>query len=478
MVNKKPLGKPRPSSTLNGRQTTQHPRVVMMIFATSLPRFKAFLGDALQKSSDISCCLLFLSTFLLPAARRSVTSAAGSVLEDVRNAGWLLRWLGSSQAPQALLQAAQHRLLMEARCQPNRLHVLAIDSSQHGQQGQHTQNTFSRGNTKSRPKKSQRHQNQVHRRSCHCFVFALLLTPCGLRIPYWLPFYTKEFCEIMGRKHLSQASLAAQLIDEIPLPAHSRVVVVGDTAFEAKQVRRSCARRGWQWVVPLNPERRLAGERDRVPVRSVSKQLTANEFRQVSFRLDQGDWAKLARVSPQRCQSRKQTRTYWVHHRIAAIHNIGEVALLFSSKQNPTPGGVQVQKLLISNAVQASTEELLGWYSLRWQIELFFRECKSELGLCQYKLGPFRRVIGWVNLSVAAYCYLEGYRWQKQREAKKPERELWQRVRTQGLKEKIRQQVQRNEVQTLLNLAQSSAGQQRLQDLLQRMGESDDANVA
>lgn len=102
-----------------------------MIFANSLPRIKAFLCAALRKSSDVSCCLLFVSTFVLPAARRSVTTAAGSILEDVRNAGWLLRWLGSSQALQALLAAAQHRLLSEPDCQRHRLHVLAIDSTQH-----------------------------------------------------------------------------------------------------------------------------------------------------------------------------------------------------------------------------------------------------------------------------------------------------------------------------------------------------------
>src|SRR5262249_37334895 len=163
--------------------------------------------------------------------------------------------LGGSQAPAAVLAAAQRRL-RDAASPSGGLHVLALDATQHGQQGQHTQNTFSRGNTRPRAKKSQRRQQATHRRSCHSFVFALLLTPCGLRVPYWLPFYPKEFCALFGRTHRSHASLAAQLIEGVPVPAGSRVVVVGDTAFEAKQVRAACARRGWPWVVPVNPERR------------------------------------------------------------------------------------------------------------------------------------------------------------------------------------------------------------------------------
>src|SRR4051812_6216872 len=101
-----------------------------MIFATSLPRFKAFLGDFCGKASDLACCLLMLTPFLLPAGRRSVAAASRSILTDVRDAGWLLRWLGGSTAPAALLAAAQARLLQAANEKASRLHVLVIDSTQ------------------------------------------------------------------------------------------------------------------------------------------------------------------------------------------------------------------------------------------------------------------------------------------------------------------------------------------------------------
>ena len=84
---------------------------------------------------------------------------------------------------------------------------------------------------------------------------------------------------------------------------------------------------------------------------------------------------------------------------------------------------------VISDAVSATTEQLLNWFSLRWQIELFFREMKSELGMCQYKFGMFERVVGWVNLSVLSFCYLEWYRWQKQKEATGKDKPFWQRLR-------------------------------------------------
>src|SRR5262245_54014816 len=103
-----------------------------MIFAASLPRFKAFLGASLCKASDLASALLLITRFLLPAARRSVAHAAHALLDEAKNAGWLLRWLGSSQAPQALLAAAQQRLRDAAAPPgPKGLHLLVLDATQH-----------------------------------------------------------------------------------------------------------------------------------------------------------------------------------------------------------------------------------------------------------------------------------------------------------------------------------------------------------
>src|SRR5215211_5020486 len=113
-----------------------------MIFPSSLPRFKAFLGQAARDCPDFSCCVLFVTCFLLPTARRSVSAAARAVRGDLRNAGYLLRFLGGSRSPACLLAAAQQRLLGDAARRSAALHVLVIDSTQHGQQGQHTENTF------------------------------------------------------------------------------------------------------------------------------------------------------------------------------------------------------------------------------------------------------------------------------------------------------------------------------------------------
>jgi Transposase DDE domain len=464
-MNKMPLGEVEPSATLDGDKTTH--LGAAMIFANSLPGFKAFLGEAADGCADVGHVVAFVACVLLPAvARRSVHAAGRAIRSELRDAGNLLRFLGGSNSPSVLLRAAQQRLLDDAFQRDKRLHLLLVDSTQHGHQGQHCENSYSCRNTTRRPTKSSRKQKKTHKKSCHCFVFGLLLCPDGTRIPYWLPFHTKEYCQLRGWKHQTQADLAAQLVSNLPLADGIPVMVVGDTAFEAKQIRRACAKRGYHWVAPLNPERVLAGTdaKARPRVLSLVGHLKAQDFQRTSFRLDQGELAAMARVSSHRVRSSKHQRVYWVHRRTADVHSVGEVVLLFSNQKGPeaTAVGVLVQKVLMSDATEASTEQLLRCYALRWQIELFFKEMKSQLGMCQYQVRDFQRVQGWVSLCVLAFCYLEHRRRELLAAGGERERAYWQAARTQAMRSRLRQEVEREDLLEILRQAKDRAGRKRL----------------
>ncbi len=167
------------------------------------------------KSSDWACSLLFITSFSsahVPTFCRRCRLR--SILHDIRDAGWLLRWLGGSTAPAALLAAAREpALALLPATGADRLHILAIDSTMHGQQGQHTQNhllvpAIPRNAPASPIATRKKFPPPLGTLLC---LPALLLTPNGLRIPYWLPFYTKQHCAIFGRKHYTQADLASAI---------------------------------------------------------------------------------------------------------------------------------------------------------------------------------------------------------------------------------------------------------------------------
>jgi hypothetical protein len=56
--------------------------------------------------------------------------------------------------------------------------------------------------------------------------------------------------------------------------------VVGDTAFDAETIRAACDRRGFRWIVPMNPERVLAGPKGKRPkVQTLVKGLKASQLK-------------------------------------------------------------------------------------------------------------------------------------------------------------------------------------------------------
>ena len=127
------------------------------------------------------------------------------------------------------------------------------------------------------------------------------------------------------------------------------------------------------------------------------------------------------------------------------MRNVGDVQLVFSTMkpdlEKATPDDV---KILLTNATWLSVREVLELYSLRWQIELFFKELKSTLGFGQYSFIDFRAVEAWVDLAITTVLYLEYERIVHIQDRRLPqERRLWwTRQRLHGLCHAVRQEVE------------------------------------
>jgi hypothetical protein len=264
---------------------------------------------------------------------------------------------------------------------------------------------------------------------------------------------------------------AAALIDRLRVPEGARVVVVGDTAFDAEPIVAACGRRGFGWVVSMNHDRRLSGPRPRSQVQSLAEPCTAEHYVPVRLTPGQGPYAAQRRAAACRVGPKAKTRTFWVHEERCDVHNVGAARVLFSTSQAVTTGQpVAVQKILLTNDLGRSTEDIIEVYDLRWQIELFFKECKSVLGLADYPCQWFQEVEGWVNGCLLAFLYLEWYRLQMLEQAKgsPAERERWRWQRSHGLALAVQQDVEREDIGVMLEMSQTPEGLAQLQQLLRQ----------
>ncbi len=441
-----------------------------MIFAGALPRIKTFLRPTRLAAATTALLVRLVAAFVCHRGRLSASQAASAIRSQARHRAQLTRFLARDHWSKdwAVLTAVAD-LLLQQEARRAGTWALLLDQTYVGQQGQQTENTFSRANYRPRPKKGNRKNKKHAQRSCHGFVCGLLLTPSGLRIPCCRAYYTVGYCQTKKLPYHTQIELAATLIRQVAVPAGAAVVVLGDTAFEAAAIRAACAERGWTWVVPLNPERVLAGPKPRPKVLSLVGTLAADRFEAVRLVPGQGPLAAPRRAARCRVGPQAKTRTYYVHPERRAVHNLGDVLLVFSTKDQPKAGEpVRVQKVLLTNAVTLTAARVVELYDLRWHIELFFKELKGTLGFHRYRFRQFAKVEHWAQACLVAFCYLEWYRaCQLRRSALPDERQRWWRwQRSYGLSLAVSQAAEEADLGRLYRLAGTPSGQRKLRRCL------------
>jgi hypothetical protein len=446
-----------------------------MILGHALPLGKAFFSLLTLPAHDALFLTRFVLACVLPRGNLSAALVGSVMREHPRHRSNVLRFLRRLPPTVAhdWLEAVFGNLLLD---EPSTgTWIFLLDQTYCGHQSELMENGFStahRGRRQKHDRKNKRKKKKKQNQSyCHCFVFGLLLTPSGLRLPVWLSYYTKEYSAKRGWKYRKQTELAAQLLDRLRVPQKARVVVAGDTAFDAEPILAACQRRQFKWVVAMNSDRRLAQAKPRTQVISLATACTKDQYVPVKLTPGQGAHVAQRRAAAWRVGPKAKARTYWVHEERCTVNNVGETRVLFSTKQTPAEGlPVKAQKVLMTNDLSRAIEDIIEIYDLRWQIELFFKEMKSTLGLADYKFRWFNQVEGWVNACVLAFLYLEWYRLQMLEQSKDSpvERERWRCQRSHGLALAVQQDVEREDILAILEMTKHPEGLANLQALLRR----------
>lgn len=423
----------------------------MVIISESAAALKGFLNHTGLSLLARGMMLRMVLAFIGHRGRMSCSQAAGSVASDSVHRGQLTRFLARPRWQKHDFNEPLRAMLLAKESKHGEF-LFLIDATLVSQAGKKTQNTFSTNNHQRnrRPKRVRYNKKKIVYKKCHSFTFGLLITPSGMRIPFQIPHYTKEYCAEHGLAHRTTAEAAAEMIRTLPLPATARVIVLGDTAYEAAVVQHACAERGYTWIMPANPERVYQGAPGQRPkLRSRLKDWTRLSPRTIRLRASTGQYAGYRRLSKWRIGPKQKSRVYHAFQEKREVRSVGRVQLVFST-MNPnlsaaTPDDV---KILMTNALHLSARDVIELYSLRWQIELFFKELKSTLGFNQYRFQSFAAVRAWAELAITTVLFLELERARRLQDQRLSEerRAWWAAQRLHGLCAAFQQECQGQEL--------------------------------
>jgi len=189
----------------------------------------------------------------------------------------------------------------------------------------------------------------------------LLITPSGIRLPFSVSYYTEAYCKAKRSRTASRPNWPLNLFASCLCPRSARVVL-GDTAFDAEAIQTACEERKFSWIVPINPERVLAGEKPRPKVSSLSEDLTADQMVCLKVHPGKGSTSTID-GSPVTGSGRNSSRTFYVHEESRDVHSVGKVRLFFSTTKAPAQGHrVEVQKILMTNDEKLALRDVIELY--------------------------------------------------------------------------------------------------------------------
>jgi len=442
----------------------------VIIIEQSARSLKSWLQQAALGEVATRMVMRVVLGFMLHRGRMSCSAAGGMIASQPVHRAQVTRFLCRPHWQQVDHNAVLRESLLRLETASGPF-LFLIDATMSTQAGLKTQNTYSTGCRKRRPKKGRRYnQKKTIHKKVHCFTFGLLITPSGYRIPFCLPHYTQEYCQARKIQQRTTAECAAELIRDLPLPAEAEVIVIGDTAYDAKVVREACEDRGYFWIVPANPERVYAGPTGQRPqLRSRLKAWQDLSQETIRLQASTGKYAGYRRLSRWRVGPKQKPRVYYATQENCAVRSVGDVQLIFSTmKPNLEKATPQDVKILMTNATQLSLAEVLELYAIRWQIELFFKELKSTLGVCQYQFEQFAAVEGWIQCAMTTVLFLETLRAKRlaDRRLSDKRRRWWEAQRLHGLCEAFRQECRGAELKYLSQRLKTPGGIQKMKRLL------------
>jgi SRSO17 transposase len=213
---------------------------------------------------------------------------------------------------------------------------------------------------------------------CHCFVTSMY-SDGDERVPLHLEPYVREEACASSRSFRTKNELAVELVDRALELVRPRVVVF-DSWYGSQEVMKHLDSRGLKFVTE-SKSNRLIEDGGKKQVRRYLED-HRDEFKRIT---------------------RPGTEYCWHHEVVSKIKGGITVKFVFLKKARDDKALV-----LMTNALDAGVQDVIKDYKRRWDIEVYYRDCKQCLGMGEYQVRSID--VGVIHLLLVnlAYTLLKG----------------------------------------------------------------------
>jgi hypothetical protein len=221
-----------------------------------------------------------------------------------------------------------------------------------------------------------------------------------------IAFLTKNECKRRKVHYRTEHEQVREYLEKLDLTQYlghhdpAEVVVLTDSGYDNKTIQNTILGRGWDFVGALKSNRSA-----KTCHADPHKSLGFCQIRELFSRVRRYAPSETVRIDTAANTKKKKRKTFRVRRIEGYIRGVEFPVVLICSKKKKGNDESQKKYLTCSNLTIESRAILMA-FSLRWQVELFHRATKQNLGMCDAGVPKFESVHSHVRWVYCAYLLL------------------------------------------------------------------------
>lgn len=208
-----------------------------------------------------------------------------------------------------------------------------------------------------------------------------------VQVPLHLaPYLKAELCEEKDWHFKTKHQLAIELLRTAMIYVQPDVVIF-DSWYFSKELVEVLNMSGQSWVTQPKSNRMVQVGNDWISVAELFNRIPHDAYKRISTEIE-------------------EKRYRWYTETVLSMKKVGLVKLvLLKNRKNG-----RKYRVLVSNDMTLSGEDIIKYYKKRWDIEVFYRDCKQHLGLGDYQVRGLEAVVIHLQIVFLAYTLLKNCR--------------------------------------------------------------------